>query len=184
MQSTLRFPSLVLTLLAGWLVLPVPVTAQEVFSYVGVAACGKCHKTEKLGNQLSIWEGTKHAKAFETLNTPVADSIALAKGLTTKAAESATCRACHTTGGPDSGVSPSEGVGCEACHNAGSGYRVLKIMKDKATAVEKGLRTFADPAAIEVQCRTCHNERSPTAKTFVFEERWAKIKHLRPVEQP
>ncbi len=179
-MRTTTIPTILLLL--GVTMAPAPAFGQETFTYVGVAACGKCHKTEKIGNQLAIWEGTKHSKAFESLSTPVADSIALAKGLTTKAADSKECRECHTTGGPDSGVDAKEGVGCEACHNAGSGYRVLKIMKDKPTAVEKGLRTFADAAAIEAQCRTCHNERSPTAKEFDFKERWEKIKHLRPVE--
>jgi hypothetical protein len=154
--------------------------ATPPFTYTGVTVCSRCHKTEKSGNQFGVWEQTKHAKAYETLTTPVADSIAKAKGLATPAAESETCLACHTTGGPSSGVARTEGISCEACHNAGSGYKTLSVMKDKAKSVELGLRTFADPAAIEAFCRTCHNEKSPTAQEFKFEERWAKIKHMRP----
>jgi hypothetical protein len=160
-----------------------PAGAQEkTFTHVGVMACAKCHKTEKIGNQFGVWEGTKHSKAYEALTTPVADSIAAAKGLTTKAAESRECLECHTTGGPGSEVAPTEGVSCEACHGPGSGYRTLAIMKDKAKAVTAGLRVYAGATEIEAQCRTCHNERSPTAKPFVFAERWAEIRHMRPVE--
>ena len=35
-------------------------------------------------------------------------------------------------------------------------------------------------AAIEKQCRSCHNEKSPTFKEFNFAERWAKIRHQLP----
>ena len=175
-------PAAALLAMFGWAVAAGTVAAQDkpAATYIGVAKCAMCHKTEKSGNQFGAWEKTKHAKAYETLTTPVADSIALAKGLTTKAAESETCLACHTTGGPSSGLARTEGISCEACHNAGSGYRTLSVMKDKAKSIEGGLRTFADAAAIETFCRTCHNERSPSAKEFKFEERWAKIKHLRP----
>jgi len=180
MRATSFVPVLVLTLLG---LSASPAAAQEkTFTHVGTMACAKCHKTEKIGNQFGVWEGTKHAKAYGALTTPVADSIAAAKGLTTKAAESRECLECHTTGGATSGVAPTEGVSCEACHGPGSGYRTLAIMKDKAKSIAAGLRVYADTTEIEAQCRTCHNERSPTAKPFVFAERWAEIKHMRPVE--
>lgn len=149
-------------------------------TYIGAAKCGMCHKSEKSGNQLGAWEKSEHSKAFALLTTPKADEIAKGKGLTTKAAESADCLSCHTTGGPTSGILPAEGVSCEACHNAGSGYKGLAVMKDKAAAVAAGLQKFDSPAAIEAKCRTCHNEKSPTAKKFEFEESWAKIKHPKP----
>jgi hypothetical protein len=50
-------------------------------------------------------------------------------------------------------------------------------MKNKGQAVAAGLKEYKDKAAIEKQCRTCHNEMSPTAKAFKFEERWEKIQH-------
>jgi hypothetical protein len=183
-MRSIRRPAAALLALFGWVAAAGTAPAQEAsaFTYIGVTACAKCHRTEKSGNQFAVWEQSKHAKAYELLTTAVADSIAQASGLTTKAAESETCLACHTTGGPSSGVARSEGISCEACHNAGSGYKALSVMKDKAKAVESGLRTFADPAAIEAFCRTCHNEKSPTTKEFNFEERWAKIKHMRPAD--
>ena len=56
-------------------------------SYVGVKSCGMCHKSEKSGQQLSIWEGSKHSKAFEVLLSDEANKIATEKGFTTKASE-------------------------------------------------------------------------------------------------
>lgn len=177
MRSLIKPTTLLLTLMVC------AVSASSLIAqatYIGAVKCGLCHKSEKSGNQLAAWQGSKHAKAFETLNTPAADEIAKGKGLTTKAAVSADCLACHTTGGPTSGILPAEGVSCEACHNAGSGYKGLAVMKNKAAAIAAGMQKYDTPAAIEAQCRTCHNEKSPTAKAFVFEESWAKIKHPKP----
>lgn len=39
---------------------------------------------------------------------------------------------------------------------------------------------YKDDAAIEKQCRSCHNEKSPTFKEFNLAERWAKIRHQVP----
>ena len=44
-------------------------------SYVGVKICVMCHKSDKAGQQKSIWENSKHSKAFETLLTEEADAI-------------------------------------------------------------------------------------------------------------
>ena len=53
-------------------------------TYVGVESCGMCHKTEKQGSQLSIWQKSAHAKAFETLMTDKANQIAKEKGRSRK----------------------------------------------------------------------------------------------------
>jgi len=39
-----------------------------------------CHKTEKQGSQLSIWQNSRHSKAYETLKTDKANQIAKEKG--------------------------------------------------------------------------------------------------------
>jgi len=172
-------PAAVLAMILSGGVAVATVEAQE-YKYIGVEACGKCHKTAKIGNQLAVWEQSKHSKAYATLQTPQADSIALATGLATKAAESETCLGCHTTAGPDAGVKPDEGIGCERCHNPGSGYKGLSVMKDRAKSIEAGMRDMGSPETIETMCRTCHNEKSPSFKAFNFAERWEEIKHLRP----
>jgi hypothetical protein len=149
-------------------------------SYLGVKACaGACHKSEKQGNQLGIWEKTGHAQAYTTLTTAKANEIAKAKGLTTPAGESPECLQCHTLRA-DAKADVSLGVQCEICHGPGSGYKNMSVMKDKAQAIAAGMTEYKDDAAIEKQCRTCHNEKSPTFKEFNFAERWAKIRHPKP----
>jgi hypothetical protein len=153
--------------------------AQAGHTYTGAKACGMCHKTEKQGSQLGVWEKSRHAQAYTTLTTPKANDIAKAKGFTTPAAETPTCLKCHAIVG-DAKADVKDGVQCESCHGAGSDYKGMSVMKDKGKAIAAGLREFKDKEAIEKQCRTCHNEKSPTAKEFKFEERWAKIQHPKP----
>ena len=46
-------------------------------------------------------------------------------------------------------------VGCEDCHGAGSNYKTMAIMKDKAKAIAAGLVVPA-----ENECKSCHAKRS------------------------
>lgn len=148
--------------------------------YVGVKTCGMCHKKESVGKQLKIWEESKHAQAFQTLQTADADKIAKNKGFKTKAAETPECLKCHVSGyDVDSSLlgkkfKMEDGVQCETCHGPGSEYKSKKIMEDKKLAVANGLMVYDN---IETLCVKCHNDESPVFKGFNFEERWAKIKH-------
>jgi len=171
-----------LTVVAGVLTSAGSLGAQDKAgnTYLGVKSCaGLCHKSEKQGNQLGIWEKTGHAQAYTTLTTAKANDIAKAKGLATPAAESPECLQCHTLRG-DVKVDAKDGVQCEICHGAGSEYKSVSVMKDKAKAIAAGMTEYKNTAAIEKQCRSCHNEKSPTFKEFNFEERWAKIRHTVP----
>lgn len=166
----------------AFLAFSINVNAQAQF--IGAKKCGTCHKSAKQGEQLKIWEASAHAKAFATLKTAKADEIAKGKGLG-KAAEAKECLTCHVTGlgkDADKSFSMEDGVQCEACHGAGSEYKDMKTMKDHAKAVAAGMTEYKDDAAIEKQCKTCHNEKSPTFKKFVFKESWAKIAHPVPAK--
>ena len=142
-----------------------------------------CHKKADTGNQLKIWEESAHANAFKTLQTEAADKIAGGK-----AAEDPKCLKCHVSGhGVDASLLSSkfnieDGVQCETCHGAGSEYKSKKVMEDHAKSVAAGMTEYENEAAIEKQCRTCHNEESPNFKGFNFEEMWAKIKHPVPAK--
>ncbi len=168
-----------LVILACVVFFAVPGIAQN--KYVGVNACAPCHKAEKTGNQFGIWQKTKHAKAFESLSSEKAKSIAKAKGLKTAPAESPECLQCHVTT-TDTKLTAAtfnakDGVQCEACHGPGSAYKSMGIMKDKAKAIAAGLTDFKDQATIEAKCKTCHNDKSPTFKGFEFKKMWDQIKH-------
>jgi hypothetical protein len=161
------------------------VLSQSGYTYVGAETCGMCHKSEKQGNQFSVWQNSAHAKAFETLQTDTANQIAKAKGLTEPAAKSWKCLKCHVTGynldatmlGKKFKI--EDGVQCETCHGPGSAYKDMKIMKDKDLAVKNGLILHDN---IEEFCVSCHNSESPTFVKFDFNEYWDKIKHSIPEE--
>lgn len=161
------------------------ISAQTDHSFIGVSACGICHKTEKQGSQLSIWQGSKHAQAYLTLQTEKADQIAKEKGFSTKAVETAECLKCHASGyNVDAKLigekfKVEEGVQCETCHGPGSDYKSKKVMENREEAVKNGLIVYDK---IEDFCIGCHNAESPTYVEFNFEEAWAKIKHSVPKE--
>ncbi len=167
-----------LALVAAAVIVPSVASAQH--AYVGVKACTMCHKSEKQGLQLSVWEKSRHAGAYTTLTTDKANEIAKSKGITTPAAEAKECLACHTISGDVGGADPKQGVQCESCHGAGADFKSMSVMKVRATAVAAGMRDLSDKAAAEAQCKTCHNEKSPTAKAFNYDEMWAKIAHKKP----
>src|SRR5574338_1151071 len=111
------------------------ILSQSVNTFIGVESCGMCHKTEKQGSQLSIWQNSAHSKAFETLKTDTANQIAIEKGFSTPAVKTWECLKCHVTGynldatmlGKKFKV--EDGVQCETCHGAGSAYKDIKVMK-------------------------------------------------------
>lgn len=151
--------------------------------YVGTKTCSMCHKQEKIGKQYVIWQNSKHAQAYKTLQTKEADKVAKDKGFKTKAVDTPECLKCHASGYDveASLLTPKfkieDGVQCETCHGPGSEYKSKKVMEDKKLAVEKGLIIYDNP---ETLCMKCHNEESPFYKGFNFKERWAQIKHSVP----
>ncbi|MGE5352690.1 MAG: multiheme c-type cytochrome [Acidobacteriota bacterium] len=158
-------------------------TSTQKFGYVGVEKCGMCHKTEKQGKQLSIWQNSKHAQAYKTLQTEKADKIAQEKGFKTKAAETKECLGCHASGyDVDASLKGAkfkveDGVQCETCHGAGSEYQ--KVMKNREEAMKKGLVVHTEK---EKFCTGCHNSKSPTFTGFEYDKYWAKISHMVPKE--
>lgn len=149
----------------------------------GAPNCKACHKA-KTGDQWKIWTESAHARAFETLASAEAGKIAAEQGIGDPQQDES-CLKCHTTRGflgmnvpvSERGkYADSEGVGCESCHGPGSDYKPGSVMRDPQAAREAGLVMDLSEAA----CARCHNETSPTYKTFDFEQRWAEIAHPAP----
>jgi hypothetical protein len=124
--------------------------------YVGTKTCGICHKKKDVGQQLKIWQDSKHSQAYFTLQTEKADKIAKEKGYSTKAVETPECLKCHVTG-YDIDASMlgkkfkiEDGVQCETCHGPGSDYKSKKVMKDRKLSIEKGLLAYDNPTLCEM----------------------------------
>jgi len=165
-------------------------------AYIGVQACGKCHKSKKKGNQLGQWQSTEHAKAFTVLGDvekvkKITDALGIAD-----AQKEAKCLTCHATahGVPaEKVVAPKpgkkgflieDGVQCEDCHGPGSLYKKNKVMKDHDASIAAGM-IVPD----EKTCAKCHSSVDNAAlveaghkpfDTFNFEEAWEKVIHPRP----
>jgi excinuclease UvrABC ATPase subunit len=157
------------------------------FNYIGVEACGRCHKSEKQGKQLSIWQESIHSHAYKTLQSEESASIVKQMGFDKPANELKECLVCHASGWDvdkeslEKGFKIEDGVQCETCHGPGSEYKSLKIMKNRELAVQNGLvKVFENT---EEFCQSCHNPDSPTFAGFDFEAMWAKIEHNVPVKK-
>jgi len=163
-----------------WLIVAVTVGALALFlaaqdrRAVGASACKLCHKSEQQGRQYTLWEESAHAKSFAVLSTGAAAEIGRGLGVD-KPAESPQCLGCHAPLAAKAPALKAEGVTCEVCHGAGSGYRKLNIMQDRAKAVQNGLVLFPDRSAIEALCLACHQDAHGTS--FDFEAAWDKVKH-------
>jgi len=175
----MKIPGILITILLAVGFIAGNVQAQN--KYVGTKMCKACHNTEKMGKQYDVWSKTMHAEAYKVLTSDKANEIAKAKGISKPAAEAPECLDCHAKPVDpklaDRGYDPKDGVQCETCHGAGSTYKNMMIMKDKAKAIAAGMTDFKNTAVIEKWCKTCHNEKSPTFKGFKFDEMWGKIKH-------
>jgi hypothetical protein len=146
-------------------------------TYVGAAKCAMCHKSEAQGQQYPIWQNSLHSKSLAALSSAEAAKNAQAMGVQNPV-DSPKCLKCHAALFEKAPELKAEGVTCEVCHGAGSEYRKLNVMKDKALAVKNGLLLYGSPDAIKKLCLGCHE--NPHGKSFDFAASWDKIKHPKP----
>jgi hypothetical protein len=130
---------------------PTAAAAPADFRVAGSAACATCHAADH-----DTWKATKHAHAFETLQS---------KGFHVDSQ----CQYCHTTGFAQPGgferltASPKDlqAVGCESCHGPSAAHAKSPTRRTPWAAVD--------------QCKRCHDhENSPT---FDYPTYWPRIKH-------
>jgi nitrate/TMAO reductase-like tetraheme cytochrome c subunit len=125
---------------------------EKKHEYVGVDKCKICHKKD---NVYPTWLETKHAKAWESLDSA--------------AQKNPDCVGCHSTGKTAEGELLT-GVQCETCHGPGSDYKSMSIMKDLAKAMENGL-LIPDSTT----CMNCHNDKVPEQFRPKEPYNWAKM---------
>jgi len=166
---------------AFWLILGLfllgSVIIGQNFSYVGSGKCKMCHQTESRGNQYSFWQQSKHAQSFSVLTSEKAAERAQAADVSTPT-EAPQCLKCHAPLADKAPELKDEGVTCEVCHGPGSAYRKFSIMKDRAKAIENGLKLYGSPEAIKTYCLRCHENAHH--QPFNFAAAWQKIKHPLP----
>lgn len=156
--------------------------AQDVPKYIGADKCKTCHKKAEDGEQFKIWSESPHANAMKTLASDEAKKIAKAKGIA-DATKDANCTKCHSTFASidaklldaKTKLTLDEGVSCESCHGPGSEYKSKKTMQDQKLSIAAGL-IIPD----EKTCTSCHNDKSPTFKSFDFKKASEKIAHSIP----
>ena len=158
---------------------------KKSFQYIGVEKCAKlCHKSEKKGAQYSKWQESKHAKAFVSLASPVAEKILKEAGGEGKPQESEKCLPCHSTGhGKDAAdfaktFKVEEGVTCEGCHGPGSVYKSISIMKDREKYLANG-----GIVPNKETCLKCHENEVHHVRQFRFEEWYEVIAHEIPEDK-
>ena len=110
--------------------------------YVGAEGCKSCHQ-----DIYTSWLQTKHARAL---------------GRLTKEQKEGDCIRCHVTGTSEQiareGASPGHpNVQCEACHGPGSLH-----------AADATVRTGIRKVPTSSTCETCHNDKSPHFRGFVY----------------
>ena len=153
----------------------------EDASYIGLKKCSMCHKKDAGGNQLAKWEAGPHAGAYETLASEEALAVAKELGIENPQADPK-CLKCHVTAFSvmadleNQKITMEEGVSCESCHGAGSGYYKKATMQGITDGeIEAASVGLMEPD--EAVCKVCHNEESPTFKSFDFAKASAKIAH-------
>jgi hypothetical protein len=154
-------------------------TAGQKTAYIGSEKCQVCHRAESRGKQYQLWESTKHSKSYAALTSSQAAQAAQALGID-KPETSPKCQGCHAPLFDKAPDRKAESVSCEFCHGPGSEYAKLTVMKDKAAAVQNGLKLYGSMDAIKTFCLTCHENAH--GKSFDFAAGWDKIKHPLPAK--
>ncbi len=154
--------------------------------YVGAKVCGQCHDGAAMGDQLTRWLHSRHAKAYMSLSRPEAKQIAKWSGIPMEPQESAMCLGCHATASEaepwerDATFSIKEGVQCEMCHGPGSEYMDAKVMMNRDAAMMAGLKM-----PTKEDCLNCHAEKGSHRivlgpDTYNLEKAWQTIAHPTP----
>ncbi len=124
--------------------------AAPAHDYLGPESCQACHP-----DAYAAWQNSAHARAKQVLSPQQQKDVR--------------CQSCHS---PNEGDQKVENITCETCHGGGQYYSSTYVMKDPELARLVGL---LDPT--EKSCRSCHDNASPSLKTFDFAAKLKAIDH-------
>jgi hypothetical protein len=140
------------------------------FRSKGADLCVKCHRSPQ-GDWCDVattatWRHDAHSRAHLALSTDNDRTRAMEQALGIKAAETASCVACHTHAADEPPIEEETdvlhaGISCETCHGAGSGYlepHMQKSWRFLASAEKEafGMRDLRHPVTKAANCLSCH----------------------------
>jgi Zn finger protein HypA/HybF involved in hydrogenase expression len=149
---------------------------------IGTKKCAMCHKKDETGNQYGVWQSKAHSKAYEMLAGEEAKAVGAKLGIDNPQT-SGKCLKCHSTAYfftetvQNAEFAVEDGVSCESCHGPGADYKKKTIMENHDEAVANGMVADA-----KTRCVLCHNDTSPTWKSFDVAAAYEKIKHENPAK--
>ncbi len=185
-----RLPAIGIRFWLGLLaiMLPVPIVTRLFGQdkqpyYVGARVCGSCHSGKGIGDQFGLWLLSKHAQAYALLSRLEAGEIVRLSGITQEPQVAPICLGCHSTAAEaekwekDPTFFAGDGVQCEKCHGPGSEYANAKVMMDRKTAMEAGLKM---PARRD--CMICHSVKGSHVAVHKraqinIEDAWKMLAH-------
>ncbi len=147
-----------------------PAPQPAAFAFKGAGLCVKCHRSEQ-GEwcdtaTTAIWRHDAHARSHLALLSDNPRTAAMERTLGIKAAETASCIACHTHSSAEPAIEEETdvvhaGISCETCHGAGGGYFEPHMEKSwrYLPAAEKaalGMHDLRDPVRKAENCLSCH----------------------------
>ncbi len=129
--------------------------------YVGAGVCATCHDGAGMGHQTTIWQHSRHARAYASLAAPQAHAIAAISGVPVEPQKSPLCLGCHATAADaenwekDETFSIRNGVQCEKCHGPGSEH-AESWTAGGALRAESPVHMTSPSGA---DCMKCHKEK-------------------------
>jgi hypothetical protein len=175
--ATFRFAvsaTVAVPLLALWIAAghgdELPAPAAAAFAFKGSGLCVKCHRTEQ-GEwcdiaTTSVWRHDAHSRSHLALLSDNPRTAAMERTLGIKAANTASCVACHTHPAAEPPLDEETdvvhaGISCETCHGAGGGYFEPHMEKPwrflpTAEKAALGMRDLRDPVLKAENCLSCH----------------------------
>ena len=143
----------------------------DASKYTGPGSCSStsCHGSVKprtdnriFQNEYSIWAvKDKHAKAYDSLTSPVGERMAKILGLG-KSEQAAKCLACHSLDVPAEARAKTfelnEGVSCESCHGPASAWLGPHTTRTwtHEQSVAAGMYDTRNLVRRTEKCLTCH----------------------------
>jgi len=174
-----RLPLLLLTLVSCWADspraddLPTPVghsILEPRLSFKGSEFCIRCHRSEQ-GEwsdkaTTAAWRHDAHSRSHLALLSHNPRTRAIEAALGIRAADTASCVACHTHPAAEPAVEEETplvhaGISCETCHGAGSAYFEPHLEKrwrflSPAEKQAFGMHDLRSPALKAENCLACH----------------------------